>query len=102
MVGKQACLFPTPIAATPHDWQNLIGIQYGLNGKPATLNCYGLVREVYKGLQIELPARDIETLNDAVIAEEDRNWERIDEPPALCRGPDENALRQLSPGNRHA
>lgn len=72
-----------PVIVTSRDWQDLIGIQFALGGSdPASgLNCYGLVREVYKGLQIELPARQ-ETSLDAETAIEaaGNDWTPIAAP----------------------
>ncbi len=74
------------IAATSQDWQNLIGIQYALRGmdKETGLNCYGLVREVYKLLSIKLPARDEDTLTADLVKTEGRNWIRISQPIPYC------------------
>jgi hypothetical protein len=50
----------------------------------AGLSCYGLVREVYRYLQIELPRRDAGVLDEALVAAEGRNWQRIDAPEPYC------------------
>ena len=72
----------TRIASTPNDWQSLIGIQYALRGedKPMCLNCYGLVREVYNRLQIEIPARDGDCINATLVETEGPNWSKIAGP----------------------
>lgn len=75
------------IAETHKDWANLIGISYALAGQDRTigLNCYGLVREVYKGINITLPIRNEIELS-AELAEvelaqrEGANWEKIVNP----------------------
>lgn len=74
------------IAVTNQDWQNLIGIQYALRGmdKETGLNCYGLVREVYKLLSIELPARDENALTADLVKTEGKNWIRIPGPVPYC------------------
>jgi hypothetical protein len=72
-----------PVIVSNKDWQDLIGIQFALGGSnPKTgLNCYGLVREVYKGLQIELPEHQ-ETALDAGLAvtAAGNDWTQLDEP----------------------
>lgn len=72
-----------PVIVSERDWRDLIGIQFALGGSnPALgLNCYGLVREVYRGLQIELPERQ-ETALDGELAREaaGNDWTRLDEP----------------------
>lgn len=72
-----------PLIVSPKDWQDLIGIQFALGGAdPALgLNCYGLVREVYKLLQVELPERQ-ETALDAATAQAaaGNDWSLLDEP----------------------
>ncbi len=74
------------IAASDRDWQKLIGIQFATGGmNPKTgLNCYGLVRELYKKLEIELPAREETVLTEDMIAREGKNWIRIDAPEPYC------------------
>lgn len=75
-----------PIAANDKDWQNLIGIQYALGGcdKQIGLSCYGLIREVYKCLNITMPVRNEGALTGAMIAQEGDNWIKIDEPVPYC------------------
>lgn len=77
----------TPIVVNNDDWKNLIGIQFALGGNNPQngLNCYGLVREIYKGLQIELPEHQ-ETALDAVTLQNSagNDWKRIDEPVPYC------------------
>jgi hypothetical protein len=76
-----------PIAVNNKDWQNLIGIQHALTGEqsPATgLNCYSLLREVYKGLSIELPARAERRITTDLLATEGANWIKIPEPEPYC------------------
>ena len=67
------------IAETHKDWANLIGISYALGGQDRTigLNCYGLVREVYKGINIVLPVRNEIALSAELVATEGANWEKI-------------------------
>lgn len=71
-----------PIAITPLDWSNLIGINYALRGMNPNsgLNCYGLVKEVYRYLNIELPARDEEAITKDLLVKEGKNWVKIDYP----------------------
>ncbi len=70
------------IARDQADWSSLIGISYALSGQDRAvgLNCYGLVREVYRGLAIELPQRGEPYLSPELIAEEGPNWVRIPAP----------------------
>ena len=73
----------TPVIVSSTDWQNLIGIQFALGGSdPAIgLNCYGLVREVYRGLQIELPEHQETALDGSLVTEAaGADWTRIDTP----------------------
>lgn len=72
-----------PVIVSNKDWQDLIGIQFALGGSnpKVGLNCYGLVREVYKNLNIELPeyqetALDAQTLTNAA----GRDWIKLDSP----------------------
>jgi len=72
-----------PVITCTRDWQDLIGIQFALGGSdPAIgLNCYGLVREVYMGLQIELPERQETALGAATAVEAAGNdWTLLEEP----------------------
>ncbi len=73
----------TPVIVSNRDWQDLIGIQFALGGSdPQTgLNCYGLVREIYRGLQIELPEHQ-ETALDADLAVEaaGNDWTLLEQP----------------------
>ena len=72
-----------PIVVSNKDWQDLIGIQFALGGSDTRtgLNCYGLVREVYKGLQIELPIHLEESLDSELAVEAAGNdWVQLDEP----------------------
>lgn len=72
-----------PVIVSNRDWQDLIGIQFALGGSnPVTgLNCYGLVREIYRGLQIELPEHQETTLDTATVKEGAGNdWTLLDEP----------------------
>ena len=72
-----------PIIVSERDWRDLIGIQFALGGSnPAMgLNCYGLVREVYRGLQIELPEVQAVAADAATITEcAGNDWTRLNEP----------------------
>lgn len=75
-------MYKRTVAVTADDWRNLIGIQYALGGHDPKigLSCYGLVREVYRLLSIDLPVREEEKIDDALIAKEGPNWEKIDKP----------------------
>ncbi|HBE45746.1 MAG TPA: hypothetical protein DDW17_09995 [Deltaproteobacteria bacterium] len=70
------------IAETHKDWANLIGISYALGGQDRLkgLNCYGLVREVYKGINITLPVRNEMELSAELVQKEGANWEKIVNP----------------------
>jgi hypothetical protein len=75
------------IAVDYRDWQNLIGVQFALGGSqtPATgLNCYGLVREVYSLLSMELPARPETAIDAAALESEALDWTETDKPAAWC------------------
>lgn len=89
---------PAKIAATPVEWKDLIGIQYSLRGEkePLGLNCYGLVREVYDRLLIELPSREEGCIDDEIIATEGQNWIKIDRPRPYAV-----ALLKMPSGNYH-
>lgn|GEM_PF-326066 len=89
---------PAKIAATPVEWKDLIGIQYALRGEsePLRLNCYGLVREVYDRLNIELPSRSEDGIDEELIASEGQNWIKIAHPQ-----PYSVALLQMPSGNYH-
>jgi len=89
---------PAKIAATPIEWKDLIGIQYALRGKkgPLGMNCYGLVREVYHRLLIELPPREEECIDDEIIATEGQNWIKIDRPQPYAV-----ALLKMPSGHYH-
>lgn len=72
-----------PTVVSDKDWQDLIGIQFALSGQDRRigLNCYGLVREVYKGLQIELPAEQLSELNAEKLDEKaGMDWTPIETP----------------------
>jgi hypothetical protein len=70
------------IAETPQDWKNLVGTAYALGGQDRTvgLNCYGLVREVYKSLSVELPLRSEIALTAELVQTEGKNWIKIPAP----------------------
>lgn len=70
------------LAESEDAWRNLIGIQFAIRGmdKSAGLNCYGLVREVYRLLRIELPARGEGTLDETLVATEGKNWKKVPDP----------------------
>jgi len=89
---------PAKIAATPTEWKDLIGIQYVLRGDkaPLGLNCYGLIREVYDRLHIELPSRTEDGIDETIVATEGRNWIKISGPQPYAV-----ALLQMPSGNYH-
>ena len=89
---------PAKIATTPVEWKDLIGIQYALRGdkEPLGLNCYGLIREVYDRINIELPSRNEDGIDEALIATEGRNWTKITRPQ-----PYSVALLKMPSGNYH-
>ena len=72
-----------PVIVSNKDWQELIGIQFALSGgnPKVGLNCYGLVREVYKGLQLELPEYQETALSGETVTEYAGNdWIELHEP----------------------
>lgn len=71
-----------PVITSHKDWQDLIGIQYALTGGAKSgLTCYGLVREVYQLLNIQLPERQETSADGAAVAEGAGNdWTQLDEP----------------------
>lgn len=89
---------PVKIAATPVEWRDLIGIQYAIRGDkmPLSLNCYGLVREVYDRLAIELPARGEDGIDGSIVAQEGYNWIRVSGPQPYAV-----ALLKMPSGNYH-
>ena len=89
---------PDRIAAGPVEWKDLIGIQYTLRGgkEPLRLNCYGVVREVYSRLSIELPPRDEDAIDESLIASEGKNWVKLARPQPYAV-----SLLQMPSGNYH-
>ena len=72
-----------PVITSHKDWQDLIGIKYALTGdtKSVGLTCYGLVREVYQLLNIQLPEHQETSADGATITEGAGNdWTQLDEP----------------------
>ncbi len=72
-----------PVITSHKDWQDLIGIKYALTGdtKSVGLTCYGLVREVYQLLNIQLPEHQETSADGATVTEGAGNdWTQLDEP----------------------
>lgn len=72
-----------PVIVSNSEWQDLIGIQYALGGSDPKLglSCYGLVRQVYQGLQIALPEYQQPALDAGLAVEAAGNdWTRLDAP----------------------
>jgi hypothetical protein len=75
-----------PLVVCNKDWQDLIGIQFALNGQDRNLglNCYGLVREVYKMLSIDLPERGETIITNETVETESRDWVQLEQPEPYC------------------
>jgi hypothetical protein len=72
---------------TSDDWQQLIGVQFALGGSDIKtgLNCYGLVRQVYRTLQIELPEQQLTEIDACSLVEAAGfDWSPLTEPKPFC------------------
>lgn len=75
-----------PIVVAPEDWNDLMTIHMALRADSSAMgiNCYGLLRDVYKCLNVELPERSESSITPEIIESEGLDWTEIEQPAPYC------------------